>query len=397
LEEKERRSNDMIPAPTPTRTVSRLHVFLSYRTVEAKFADVLKEHLVQDFIGLVEVFLASDATSVPAGTHWLEEIVEGLRQAQLQIIICSNYSMYRPWINYEAGAARVRGIPIIPLCHSGLNPDQLPVPLSESEGGILTEASAVEKLYMRIAELIGSFVPGVDFEKYAKEFKALETELEAQKESIGNASADSDAFDSLEPELIQNPQVLCVTSPQFRELGFANQLQIVLDAFPKNIKHDVVLNSMGLSRILLKERVDIIHIAAFVCPRGGDLYFSPVELPLGKSSTEDLDVLKPEALVELLKKARTRLVVLGGSESLVLATELLPVTHVIAARDMVSAKAMARWVETFYRTLTTEPLATASEIASRVSQAPMKLYAQQRQAPIVRFGRAGETISVEAQ
>jgi TIR domain len=267
----------MTLAPAPIAIVPRLHVFLSYRNPEARFADVLKEHLIQDFIGLVEVFLASDTTSVPAGSRWLEEIVKGLQQAQLQIIICSNYSMYRPWINYEAGAARVLEIPIVPLCHSGLVPDQLPVPLCESEGGVLTTASTLQKLYARIAGQIGSFVPRVNFEKYAKEFNALEELLAAlEKRKTGDASGAPEA----EPELIQNPHVLCVTSHQFRELGFANQLQIVLDAFPKNIKHEIVLNSKDLSKILLEERVDIIHIAAFVCPRGGDLYFSSVELPL---------------------------------------------------------------------------------------------------------------------
>jgi len=387
----------MTSTPTRIGIVPRLHVFLSYCTVEAKFADVLKERLVQDFIGLVEVFLASDSTSIPAGAHWLEEVVEGLRKAQFQIIICSSYSISRPWINYEAGAARVRDIPIFPLCHSGLNPDQLPVPLSESEGGILTEASALEKLYLRIANLIGSSVPRVNFEDYIDSFKELEKELGEQRANIRNASAGGEGYRVSEPELIQNPQVLCVTSLQFRELGFANQLQMVVDAFPKNLKHEVVLNSIELSRILLRERIDIIHIAAFVCPRGGDLYFSSVELPLGKRNSEDPDIMKPEALVGLLKKARTRLVVLGGSESLVLATELLPIANVIAARDMVSAKAMARWVETFYQALATEPLAAASEMASRVSQAPMRLYVQQRQVPLVMFRQVEEGMSAEAQ
>jgi hypothetical protein len=123
--------------------VSRLHVFLSYRSVEARLADVLKKHLEDDFIGLVQVFLASDTTSIPAGTHWLAEIIEGLRRSHLHIVICSKWSMYRPWINYEAGAAGVRGVPIVPLCHSGLVPAQLPVPLSESEGGIITQGDAL--------------------------------------------------------------------------------------------------------------------------------------------------------------------------------------------------------------------------------------------------------------
>lgn len=38
-----------------TAKIPKLTVFLSYRSVEAAFADVLKENLVRDFIGLVSV------------------------------------------------------------------------------------------------------------------------------------------------------------------------------------------------------------------------------------------------------------------------------------------------------------------------------------------------------
>jgi hypothetical protein len=230
----------------------------------------------------------------------------------------------------------------------------------------------------------------VNFEKYTTEFRAIEEQFGTLVRNE-NTSADlmSEVTASLEKELIKDPHVLCVTSPQFRELGYANQLQRVLDAFPKNIRHDFVLSSSELKQILLEERVDIIHVAGFVCPRGGDLYFTPVELPLGKSNVEDVDLLDADVLVALIKKANTRLVVLGGSASLVLAAQLLPVTNVIAARDMVSARAMASWVETFYKALMTEPLAAAIELASHVSQAPMKLYAQQRYVPSLKVELSG--------
>ncbi len=373
----------------PTGIVSKLNVFLSYRSVEARLADLLKTHLIQDFIGLVEVFLASDTTSVPAGSRWLAELIEGLQRAQFHIIICSNYSVSRPWINYEAGATGVRGIPIVPLCHSGLQPHQLPVPLSESQGGVITDPGALRKLYTSLAGFIGSTVPSVDFEKYAESFKELETELARLAEREEScARSGSDATGQSVPEVIKNPRVLCVTSQQFTELGYANQLQIVLDAFPKTIVHQIVLTSVDLRRVLLENTVDIVHVAAFVCPRRGDLYFSSVELPLGRSNSKDVDRITADAFVALLEKAQTRLVVLGGSASQVLAAELLPVVNVIAARDMVSAKAMANWVETFYQSLMREPMAKASELASRVSQAPMKLYFQQRQTPSIRFNSA---------
>lgn len=363
---------------------SRLNVFLSYRSVEAKFADVLSEHLRRDFIGLVHVFLASDTTSVPAGTLWLSEVIEGLRQSHFHIVVCSSESVRRPWINYEAGAARVRDVPIVPVCHSGLTPAQLPVPLSESEGGTFTDGSFLRKLYGRIAVLLGSSVPEVDFDVYAKEFAELEAEL---RELEPPATTTGGSATLGEPERVDDPSVLCVTSEQFKALGIANQLELVLNAFPTSVKHQTILNSRELRRILAEERIDIVHIAAFVCPRGGDLYFSPVELPLGKSTSEDTDLLTPDALVALLTKARTKLVVLGGSASLVLAAELLPVTNVIAVRDVVSPKAMASWVETFYDALLRESLASACELATRVSQAPMKFYVRQCGTSNIQFRR----------
>jgi hypothetical protein len=141
-----------------------------------------------------------------------------------------------------------------------------------------------------------------------------------------------------------------------------------------------------LKKVLLEEHIDIVHIAAFVCPRAGDLYFSQVELPAGEASGEQRDILSVAALVSLIRKAKTRLVVLGASASLVLGAQLLPVTNVIAARDMVSAMALASWVETFYKALTSEPLAAAFKLATEVSQAPMVLYAQQRHDPSITFG-----------
>jgi len=245
---------------------------------------------------------------------------------------------------------------------------------------VLTDAAWLQKVYLRIASLIGSAVPAVDFAAYAAEFAELEQQsraLTSTEEAGGPHGPDS--------ERIENPNVVCVTSPQFKELGYENQLQTVINAFPTTIRHQFVLSSTELRKVLLEERIDIVHIAAFVCPRGGDLYFSRVELPLGHPGDGELDRVPPEVLVSLLRRAGTRLVVLGASASLVLGAQLLSVTNVIAARDMVSATALASWVDTFYKTVTNEPLTVAFKLACEVSQAPMTLYAQQRHDPAVKF------------
>src|SRR5579862_2968037 len=111
----------------------KLNIFLSHITIESKFADLLKQRLSRDFIGLVEVFESSDRLSIPAGSKWLTEVTEALTREHLHLILCSKDAILRPWIQFEAGAAHVRGIEIVPLCHSGMTGARLPVPLSESQ------------------------------------------------------------------------------------------------------------------------------------------------------------------------------------------------------------------------------------------------------------------------
>jgi hypothetical protein len=83
--------------------------------------------------------------------------------------------------------------------------------------------------------------------------------------------------------VIHNPRVLCVTSQQYLEMGLANELQRVLEAFPGELEHAIIRSSSELHDTLNSHQVDVVHIAAFVCPRSGTLYFSRIGLPLGNS------------------------------------------------------------------------------------------------------------------
>ena len=91
--------------------MQKFNIFLSHITVESRLADLIKSHLVHDFIGLVEVFESSDRLSIPAGAKWLTEVMEGLQRANLHLILCSPDATSRPWIQFEAGAAHLRQIP----------------------------------------------------------------------------------------------------------------------------------------------------------------------------------------------------------------------------------------------------------------------------------------------
>ena len=51
----------------------KLEVFVSHLTVESKFADLLTASLTRDFIGLVNFFVSTDATSIPVGSRMVQQ------------------------------------------------------------------------------------------------------------------------------------------------------------------------------------------------------------------------------------------------------------------------------------------------------------------------------------
>jgi hypothetical protein len=352
--------------------MAKLQVFVSHRTVEAKFADVLRAHLSRDFIGIVKFFISTDVTSVPAGSQWYAQLISQLQSTDLLLALCSNEAVGQPWINYEAGGACARGVDVIPLCYGGMTPANLSPPLGMSEGVMLSDENGLRKLYERIRDKIGCDMPDVDFGAFADEFRSLEREYARQLETESAASRRRNR-----DSIVQNPHVLCVSSRQYLDLGLANELQIVLDHFPKNLQHEIVTTSAELFGTLGPNTVDVVHIAAYVCPRTGRMYFSDVEMPLGKSIVNPPDFVEARALAMRLKSAKTRLVVIASGDSLALAMELLDSTNVIAPHGIFSAAALSNWMNTFYASIKTSTIAEACELAEAQSRVPMKLLAQQ--------------------
>src|SRR5687767_392923 len=350
----------------------QLEVFLSHRTTEARFADLIKARLEEDFFGIINLFYSNDITSVPVGAKWDDSLLEGLRRATVMLALCSKHSIKLPWINFEIGAAASRGVEIITLCHSGITPDLLPASLNRNQGVTLTSAIGLERWYSRLSTLIGCRVPRVDFEALARQFTELENVYERELNEQQAATARRTTERSVE-----NPHVVCVTSRQYRDLGLANEIETVLAAFPTLLRHDIVMSSVDLMRVL-KLRVDIVHIAAFVCPRSGTLFFSAVKLPEGLSQPEgEEDCISAQALNRLLRRAETKLVVIASGDSLALISRLLPVVHLISPQERISAAQMARWVKEFYQLLWTNTLAEACEIATMQSGAMMTMMSKQ--------------------
>lgn len=129
-------------------------VFLSHIHAEEDLAKLIRNDLLDPhLLSALDVFVSSDPAANPGGTSWLNNIEDNLREADVILILASPTSISRPWINVEAGAGWVRylqarsagtePVSVMPLCHSGLTPGQLPLPWStfnavevRTEGGL---------------------------------------------------------------------------------------------------------------------------------------------------------------------------------------------------------------------------------------------------------------------
>jgi len=349
----------------------RLKVFLSHLTIEKELAETLQKAVVRDFIGLVEFFISSDTTSIPVGEKWLDRIVGELKNADFHFVLCSPEAVKRPWITFETGAACLRGIPIIPICHSGLSPAQLPVPLSEFEAVRASDRDDLLKLYRRIASKLGSDVTEARLGDLAVDVAAFEAQYQKRI-----ADATECEFTPTAVGVIVSPRVLCVSSKQFMLLG-VEDFKIILRAFPDTVTHRQVLTSADARDVLMQEHFDIVHIATYICPKSGDLIFSDINTQTGETVCQPRDFLTAEAFASLLKRTHASLVVIASCESFELAATLLTATNVVATRDIVAPAMFASWVENFYGVLPVQALSKAFDYAVKASRAPMKLYARQ--------------------
>jgi hypothetical protein len=115
---------------------------------------LLRESMSRDFIGLVEFFTSSDIGSIHAGENWLVAVQKAMANADGVIVLCSHASVQRPWVQFELGAAWMRQIPILPVCHSGLSVADLPLPLSLRQGIDLGTEAGVRRLYHAVAGIL---------------------------------------------------------------------------------------------------------------------------------------------------------------------------------------------------------------------------------------------------
>jgi hypothetical protein len=129
-------------------------LFISHISEEAEYAALLKKMIQEDFLGLVKCFTSSDIGGIGAGANWLTAVEDALAKAKVVLVLCSKASVDRPWVQFEVGAAWMRKVPVVPVCHSELKLSQLEMPLSLRQGLELPTERGVAQLYDGIARVL---------------------------------------------------------------------------------------------------------------------------------------------------------------------------------------------------------------------------------------------------
>jgi hypothetical protein len=97
------------------------------------------------------VFVSSDKRDIRAGEKWFDRIDGALGESQTFIVLCSQNSIKRPWINFETGCAWIKKVPVIAICHSGQSIHTLPRPLSDFQGLAVDDQAFIDDLLTSLA------------------------------------------------------------------------------------------------------------------------------------------------------------------------------------------------------------------------------------------------------
>ena len=166
-----------------------MRIFISHIHQESKLAGVLKEWIETTFVGQYTVFVSSDGESIKPGERWQERISEALEEAKALLVLCSRSSVKHAWVNFEAGCGYAKRVPVVPLCHSGMTKDTLPMPLSLLQAFDIQEEDFAKSLICLLAEHGGiSKIPRISFSDMQEELIQATADSEADEEEASRSA-----------------------------------------------------------------------------------------------------------------------------------------------------------------------------------------------------------------
>jgi hypothetical protein len=135
-------------------------IFISFTHKDEDTAKLVKTFLKKRLGDDATIFLACDPNDIVPGEKWMSRILEELKTTKVLVALLSRAALRRPWIHFEAGAARMVEAMIIPVCLAGLPKGKLrPQYFSDSQAMELVYPSDCYKLESAIAKPLGRKPP----------------------------------------------------------------------------------------------------------------------------------------------------------------------------------------------------------------------------------------------
>src|SRR5262249_1032633 len=101
-------------------------IFISHPHPDGRLAKELRSIILEVFGNAITVFVSSDFANLPAGSVWWEQLRRQLSASKLLIVLCCPDLIDRNWLHFEVGGAWALRLPVIPVCHSGMQTSNLP-------------------------------------------------------------------------------------------------------------------------------------------------------------------------------------------------------------------------------------------------------------------------------
>lgn len=153
---------------------NRHGVFISHITEEKPVALVLQKYLKLSFGGNFRVFVSSDAKSIGGGKNWYNHVIDNLRVSKVVLVLISQESGRREWINFEAGFGEGMGGLVIPVAIRNFPLVRMSFPMAGIQGRNVDDIGTILE---DVANHIGFAPAEVDANAYLAEIREAESKL----------------------------------------------------------------------------------------------------------------------------------------------------------------------------------------------------------------------------
>jgi len=156
-------------------------LFISHIAEERAVAQLLKDFLRATFGIDLKIFVSSDYESIQSGEQWFNSIVDALRSAQMILVLLSEVSVERRWINFEAGVGVGAHAQVVPVVYRGLAKENIGLPLSVLHARSLSDPEDVRALVSDIRRACRLDVKGLNVDSLVSDLRQIDRELPSKR------------------------------------------------------------------------------------------------------------------------------------------------------------------------------------------------------------------------